>query len=666
MPEPHQDHSILDGIAAGLIVLGTDRTIAHWNAWMASASRRSLATAVGKTLAQVFPDTTMGVLNSAIDSAFDAGASTLLTNALHSELLPLQTRARRPLLHDVIVSPVGDTQPRKCVIQVIDVTDSTRRERFLRDRQKARYDALVKSAPDVILNVDSDGIIRLANPAAVRQFGYSADELIGRETALLFETKSAWSDIWESVSAGTASTRPAEVQVRRKDGTLRYFEVSAARWQDGTRTFVTAILRDVTDRRDAELALRERDSQSRASAKALAELNEALEEKSKTLSEMDRRKDEFLATLAHELRNPLAPLRNGLQLLKLAKDDAGLVERTRHMMDLQLGQMVRLIDDLLDVGRITNDRIALTREKTSLDKIIRQAVETSGPLIHAQQHELTIDLPQREIGLDADVVRLTQVFANLLNNAAKYTPRSGSISITAEDHGDSVTVRVSDNGIGIPRELLPQVFEMFMQADKSLERAQGGLGIGLSLVKRLVEMHDGTVEAHSKGTGHGSVFVVRLPTANAAAVQEPPPVAEVHAAPSTGHRILVVDDNEDAATSLALLLRLMGHETRTANNGLDAIELADQFQPDVALLDIGMPKLNGYETARRMRQKTWGREMLLVALTGWGQEADRRRSSDAGFDSHLVKPVDVAEIERLLAASHSRLAAPAASTPNVR
>ena len=370
---------------------------------------------------------------------------------------------------------------------------------------------------------------------------------------------------------------------------------------------------------------------------------------------MDRRKDEFLATLAHELRNPLAPLRNGLQLLKLAKDDAGLVERTRHMMDLQLGQMVRLIDDLLDVGRITNDRIALNRERTSLDKIIRQAVETSSPLIHAQQHELTIDLPSREISLDADVVRLTQVFANLLNNAAKYTPRNGSISITAEDHGDSVTVRVSDNGIGIPRELLPQVFEMFMQVDKSLERAQGGLGIGLSLVKRLVEMHEGTVEAHSKGTGHGSVFVVRLPTAKASAPRASyPPWRKSTPPRRPGHRILVVDDNEDAAASLALLLRLMGHETRTANNGLEAIEVADEFQPDVALLDIGMPKLNGYETARRMRQKTWGREMLLVALTGWGQEADRRRSSDAGFNSHLVKPVDVAEIERLLARATRR------------
>ena len=564
--------------------------------------------------------------------------------------MPLTTRAGRPLLHDIVVSPVGDATRRQCVIQVIDVTDATRRERFLRDRQNARYDALVDSAPDAILNVDSEGIIRLANPAAARQFGYSADELIGQSTALLFETESAWPAIWQALNAGTASTSPIELRVRLKNGTLRYFEVSAARWQDGTRTFVTAILRDVNDRRDAELALRESERQSRESAKALAELNEVLQESSNKLSAMDRRKDEFLATLAHELRNPLAPLRNGLQLLKLAKDDPGLLERTRHMMDLQLGQMVRLIDDLLDVGRISNDRIDLNKEVTSLDKVIRQAIETSGPLIDAQQHKLTIDIPAREIVLDADVVRLTQVFANLLNNAAKYTPRNGSISIKAEQRGDAVIVRVIDNGIGIPPEMLPRVFDMFMQVDKSLERAQGGLGIGLSLVKRLVEMHGGIVEAHSKGPGMGSEFVVRLPAAKIAAADERASLGE-HDTPaaSLGRRILVVDDNVDAAMSLAVLLGLMGHETRTAHDGLEAMAVADQFRPDVALLDIGMPKLNGYETARRMRQETWGRQMLLVALTGWGQETDRARSDDAGFNSHLVKPVDIAEIQRVLA-----------------
>lgn len=319
------------------------------------------------------------------------------------------------------------------------------------------------------------------------------------------------------------------------------------------------------------------------------------------------------------------------------------------MMDLQVEQMVRLIDDLLDVGRISNDRIALNKETTSLDKIVRQAIETSTPLIHAQQHSLTIELPAYEIALDADAVRLTQVFANLLNNAAKYTPAHGKITVRAEVHEGFAIIRVIDNGIGIPPDLLPQVFEMFVRADTSLERAQGGLGIGLSLVKRLVEMHEGSVEAVSRGAGLGSEFVVRLPLA-----KEPATKATVTGEPRSApapksQRILVVDDNEDAAATLADLLSLMGHETRTASDGLEALEVVDEFHPDVALLDIGMPKLNGYETARRLRQDRCGREILLVALSGWGQDADRVKSSNAGFDVHLVKPVDIAEIQRLLA-----------------
>jgi len=648
MPSSETEQSILDGVAAGLIVFRPDGTVARWNTWMAAASGRSAAAATGKTLAEVFPSAAVKIIEGAIDSALKGGASTLLTSAMHPELLPLKTLAGQPLLHDVIVSPLADGS-NGCLVQIFDVTEGTRRERFLRDRQNARYYALVDNAPDVILNVDNEGIIRLANAAAARHFGYSANELIGRKAAHLFESEATWLSIWQVATSGFASERPVEVQVRLKDGQLRYFELSAAPWTDGTRAFTTAILRDVENRRAAEAALRESERQSRANEKALAELNEALRESTDRLRLMDRRKDEFLATLAHELRNPLAPLRNGLQLLKIAKDDSALIERTRHMMDLQVEQMVRLIDDLLDVGRISNDRIALNKETTSLDKIVRQAIETSTPLIHAQQHSLTIELPAYEIALDADAVRLTQVFANLLNNAAKYTPAHGKITVRAEVHEGFAIIRVIDNGIGIPPDLLPQVFEMFVRADTSLERAQGGLGIGLSLVKRLVEMHEGSVEAVSRGAGLGSEFVVRLPLA-----KEPATKATVTGEPRSApapksQRILVVDDNEDAAATLADLLSLMGHETRTASDGLEALEVVDEFHPDVALLDIGMPKLNGYETARRLRQDRCGREILLVALSGWGQDADRVKSSNAGFDVHLVKPVDIAEIQRLLA-----------------
>ena len=648
MPLSDNAQSIFDGVAAGLIVVRPDRTIDRWNAWMTSATGRTSAAVAGKTLAEVFLSSRVGRIERAIESALTAGVSTLLTNAMHPELLPLHTLTGKPLLHDVIVSPLADGASNGCLVQIFDVTEGTRRERFLRDRQNARYYALVDNAPDVILNVDSEGIVRLANAAAARHFGYSSNELVGHKAARLFESERTWLSIWQVASSGFASEGPVEVQVRLKDGRLRYFELSAAPWTDGTRTFTTAILRDVENRRAAEAALRESERQSRANEKALAELNEALRESTDRLRLMDRRKNEFLATLAHELRNPLAPLRNGLQLLKIAKDDSALIERTRHMMDLQVEQMVRLIDDLLDVGRISNDRIALNKETTSLDRIIRQAIETSTPLIHAQQHSLTIELPAHEIALEADAVRLTQVFANLLNNAAKYTPAHGKIMVKAKVHEGFVIVRVIDNGIGIPSELLPQVFEMFVRADSSLERAQGGLGIGLSLVKRLVEMHEGSVEAFSRGAGLGSEFVVRLPLAKAPATTASVTSEPISAPAPRPQRILVVDDNEDAAATLAQLLSLMGHETRTANDGLEAIEVVDQFHPDVALLDIGMPNLNGYETARRLRQERCGREILLVALSGWGQDADRLKSSSAGFDVHLVKPVDIAEIQRLL------------------
>lgn len=643
------ERSILDVVAAGLIVVGADRRITHWNAWMISASRRPAAEAIGKELRAVFPEAQLGALSRAIDSAIDAGASTLLTNTLHPELLPLRTLAGRPLLHDVMILPIGNTAETGCVIQIADVTEPTRRERFLRDRQNARYHALVEGAPDVIINVDSAGVIQLANPAAERVFGYTAEELVGVKAETLFEPAPAWASISASASSPNPPEHPAEVKIRLKNGTLRYFEVSAARWLDGTRAFVTAILRDVNDRRETDLALRESERRARANATALEELNVALKASGKTLNEMDRRKDEFLATLAHELRNPLAPLRNGLQLLKLATDDPELIERTRQMMEQQLTQMVRLIDDLLDVSRITNDQIQLTKEITTLDKIIGQAVETSRPIVDAQQHKLTIELPAGEILLEADAVRLTQVFSNLLNNAAKYTQHGGTISIEGLQRDSEVIVSITDNGIGIPKEMLPRIFDMFVQVDKSLERAQGGLGIGLSLVKRLVELHGGTVEGQSKGLGTGSKFIVRLPMAQrrASAGRAGSEGAAPHESPP--QRILIADDNEDAAASLAMILQMQGHETRTAKDGADALEAASQFQPDVVLLDIGMPKLNGYETARRLRSDPGGKQILLVALTGWGQESDRLRSSAAGFDAHLVKPVRVDQIERLLA-----------------
>jgi PAS domain S-box-containing protein len=368
-----------------------------------------------------------------------------------------------------------------------------------------------------------------------------------------------------------------------------------------------------------------------------------------SLRDADRRKDEFLATLAHELRNPLAPLRNGLQVMKLAGGNAAAVEQARGMMERQLAQMVRLIDDLLDVSRITRGKLELRRERVELASVVQSAVEGSRPLIEASAHRLTVSLPPEPVSLEADPVRLAQVLANLLTNAAKYTDAGGHIRLTAERQGGELVVAVRDNGIGLAAEHLPRLFEMFSQVAPALERSQGGLGIGLALVKGLVEMHGGTVEAHSEGPGRGSEFVVRLPEAVAGDGLRPEAGSGTAARRTPSRRIVVADDNRDAADSLALLLRLAGHEVHAVHDGQGAVEAAAWFKPDVAFLDLGMPRLNGLEAARRIREQPWGQNILLVAVTGWGQEEDKRRAAEAGFDRHLTKPVDPAALQEVVA-----------------
>jgi PAS domain S-box-containing protein len=367
------------------------------------------------------------------------------------------------------------------------------------------------------------------------------------------------------------------------------------------------------------------------------------------LSEADHRKDEFLATLAHELRNPLAPIRNGLQLIRLADGDCATVEQARTMMERQLTQLVRLVDDLMDLSRISRGKIDLRTERVRLAAVIESAVETSRPLIEQMGHELTVTLPEQAITLDADPTRLAQVFLNLLTNSAKYSEPGGHIRLAAERQGSDVVVSVTDTGIGIPAEQLPRIFLMFTQVERSLEKAQGGLGIGLCLVKRLVEMHGGSIEAKSGGPGQGSEFVVRLPVI----VEESGPQAVdwqgEQAVPRSALRILVVDDNKDGADSLGMMLRIMGNDTRTAYDGEEGVQLAEEFCPDVVLFDIGLPKLNGFEACRRIREQPWGMGMVLIAMTGWGQEEDRRRSHEAGFDHHMVKPVDPNALMKMLA-----------------
>jgi PAS domain S-box-containing protein len=404
------------------------------------------------------------------------------------------------------------------------------------------------------------------------------------------------------------------------DGTVLHTLMSAAplRDADGRVRGAVASVLDVTQRKHAENALRD----------------------------ADRRKDEFLAMLAHELRNPLAPIRNGLEILRLAKL-SGTAEQARAMMDRQLNQLVRLVDDLLDISRITLGKMELRRDEVDCRTVIETAVEAARPAIDQAGHHLEVDVPEGAIRLNGDAVRLSQVVSNLLNNAAKYTPAGGRIRVSAAMEGEVVAIRVADNGLGIPGPMLQRVFEIFTQLDRRLEKTTGGLGLGLSLVKGLVEMHGGTVEAHSDGEGRGSEFTVRLPAVAVAERGAAKAAAETAAAPRC-FRILVVDDNRDAADSLGQLLEILGHEVRTAYDGESGIAAAEAFRPGVVLMDLGMPKVNGFDAARRIRQQEWGGRMVIVALTGWGQSEDKLKSADAGFDHHLVKPVEADTLMKLL------------------
>ena len=376
-------------------------------------------------------------------------------------------------------------------------------------------------------------------------------------------------------------------------------------------------------------------------------------DQARQLREEARRKDHFLATLAHELRNPLAPLRSGLELLHMTSHEAAdksLVRDVREMMKRQVDQLVRLIDDLLDVSRINTGKFELRRERVDLVRTIRDAVDCAQPHMQAANHRLDLAIADSDLVIDADPARISQVVLNILNNAAKFTPAGGHIQLTAARAGDMAEIRVSDNGVGIPPEMLPRVFDMFTQVDGTLTRSRGGLGIGLGIVRTLVRMHGGTVAVHSDGPGRGSLFLVRLPLSSSDAAQreecQPSAAAENGAARQC--RILVVDDNEDAARSLALLLNVKGHLCHLAFSGPTALRAVAEFQPEAVVLDIGMPEMNGYEVVQRLRALPQGERLVVIAVTGWGQESDRRRSAAAGFDHHLVKPVNIDVLEELL------------------
>jgi PAS domain S-box-containing protein len=425
-----------------------------------------------------------------------------------------------------------------------------------------------------------------------------------------------------------------EFRIARPDGSVRSIEVLARAKRDaaGEPERVSGVHLDVTDRKLAE-----------------AERYAALEEARRTLETSDRRKNEFLATLSHELRNPLAPLRNGIELLRHSPGDGEFRSRVLDLIDRQTTQMVRLVDDLMEVGRITQGKLRLQRSHVSLQRVLDEAVESNRARIEQGRHPFTVRAPDRTVLVDVDRARVVQMLSNLLHNAVKFSERGTPIDLEVEVSGSEVVFGVRDRGIGIAKDKQPLVFELFAQVEDTLDRSQGGLGIGLGLVKRLAEMHGGGVSVESEGAGRGSFFTIRLPVV----VDEQtalPEMAAPQCAESKHLKVLVVDDNRDGATTLALLLQNMGCTTRTANDGEDGLRAAKEFRPEVVLLDIGLPKMNGYEVARAIREEPWGKDLFLCAITGFGQESDRRAALSAGFDQHLVKPVDPKLVMNMLSA----------------
>ena len=498
--------------------------------------------------------------------------------------------------------------------------------------ERERFRTTLTSIGDAVVVTDAQGRITLLNPVAQTLTGWSA-EALGQPLEAVFhivnETtrKAVENPVSQVIRLGAIVGLANHTVLIAKDGTELAIDDSGAPIRDARGRIVGVVLvfRDITQRRSSERAL----------------------------EDADRRKDEFLAMLAHELRNPLAPIRNAAHTLALLGTGDDRVRWVSSVIERQVGLMTRLVDDLLDVSRITSGKITLQRTTVSVREVLAQAVETARPLAESRGQALEVDVTEDVAWVDGDPARLAQAVANLLDNAIKYTDDGGRIGLRARVEADEVVIVVEDSGVGVDPELLPHVFDLFIQADRSLERKQGGLGLGLTLVRRLVEMHGGHVEAASAGPGLGSAFTIRLPCL-AAEVVEPAPAAEPAEAarpPGPARRILVVDDHQDSTDSLALFLRLRGHEVRTAPDGPTALDEIERYRPEVVFLDLGLPGMSGYDVARRVRMMTDLGPMQLVALTGYGTDGDRQKTRDAGFDVHLAKPVDPQAVDALLAGS---------------
>lgn len=619
----------LSSIGDAVITTDTAGRITFMNPVAQAVTGWRLDEASGKPLETVFHiinEETRETVENPVVKALREGVVVGLAN--HT-LLVAKDGIERPI--DDSAAPIRDAENNVNGVVLVfrDVTERRRAEQALQESEE-RFRLMVEGTRDyAIFMLDPQGNIATWNPGAQRIKGYQADEIIGRHFSCFYPPEVAqrgWPE--EELRRATADGRFEDEGWRvRKDGSQFWANVviTALRDEAGRLRGFSKITRDLTERRQLERA------------KLQAEV----------MADLSRRKDEFLAMLSHELRNPLAPILNAVQILGLQEVEDPLQRQATAIIQRQIERLTRLIDDLLEASRVTTGRIRLQRATIDLRQVVEHAVETARPLVVQRRHELSVSLPPEAVWLSGDATRLEQVLVNLLSNAAKYTDEAGRIELSLDRIDSEAVLRVRDTGMGIAPEVLPSIFDLFTQAPRPPDRSQGGLGIGLTVVRRIVELHGGSVEAFSAGRGQGSEFAVHLPLMRApdkSAAADPPARSSV-----ARLRLLVVDDNQDAADSAALLLRRAGHEVRTAYSGSEALEAALAERPDAVLLDLGLPEIDGYEVARRLRQKSGFDDVLLVALTGYGQESDRQRSQEAGCDAHLVKPVNIKKIEEVLA-----------------
>jgi PAS domain S-box-containing protein len=628
----HRSRAILESMSEGFIALDARWSITYANGALEAVTRRRRDDLIGGQFWDLFPELRGGAQEQALRRSFQDRARSRIEVFDEAEARWFEINSF-PMAEGV-------------ALYFRDETDRRRAEEGIR-----RLAAVAEQSSDFIgiFTPDAGGIY--LNPAGRRLAGLGEDTDIAAWRMLDFFPREDRGFVREHMMAaltGAQAQWEGELRLARQDGQEPvpvYFKGFAVRDAGGNNIGLATITRDITAQKRAEDELR----------RVAADLAEA-----------DHRKSEFLATLAHELRNPLAPIRTGLDLLRMAPQaadkDAASSERVHGMMDRQLGHLIHLVDDLLDIARITRGKIELKKEPVLLRTVVATAVETSTALIETHRHQLAVELPPEPLELEADVTRMVQVLSNLLNNAAKYTPAGGRITLSAWREDGQAVIAVADSGIGIPPDAIGSVFEMFTQVRGSLDRAQGGLGIGLSLVRRLVELHGGRVSAASGGRGEGSTFTVRLPL-RPGPPPAPAPASETGKGKGQGQgtqragsspgplRVLVVDDNLDAAGSLVALLQALGHETTVAHDGIQGLQAAREFLPDLVFLDIGLPGMSGYEVARAIRRTEALRQVLLIALTGWGAQSDQQQSQDAGFDQHLTKPVSLEALEQALAAA---------------